>query len=286
MSNGSLFSKRLENAPFPYDGEFADSGRAFYDRVDAESGERLHTSMAGELLAEARHFQDDRVLFFLPPGFDPQRPFCFLLFFHGFNSTAVRSVSDFRLAEQVSASKRNAILIVPQLAVNAADSSPGKFFRPSVFRDFMAEVALILSEKYGRRHAARLETAPIILSAFSGGYKSVAYVLDRGGVSERIRGVLLLDALYDDLPIFRRWVEKKLDKSFFSLIYTDGPVKKMAKQLAALRAQKGPGLERNWPAQLAPGRIYLTASEQAHDAVPVFGPPMHPLQQMLEGLWF
>ncbi len=284
--NSPLFFKRLEHAPFPYDSKFADSERDFFDHVDPDTGVRLHTTPAGKHLSENSHYWDSHVLFFIPTGFNPWRPFFYLVFFHGFGTTAAQTVKDFRIVDQVTASKRNVILITPQLAVDAADSSPGKFFIKDVFKDFMAEAAHVLSEKVGHTHSVRLAAAPIILSAFSGGYKSVAYVLDRGGVSERIRGIYLLDALYDDLEMFSRWIEKNHDKAFFELIYSKGPVKKNAKRLAAQLVEKGIGHEKGRSSRLTPGRIYLTPSDHVHATIPLFGPPMHPLKQMLESLWF
>ncbi len=280
----SLFFKRMIHAPFPYEGKFADSGRDFYDVVDPVTGSRLHTTPAGRRLAEDRHYRDNRVLFFIPPLFDSAKPFFYLLFFHGFLTTAARSVHDFRLTDQVAASKQNVIFIAPQLAVDAEDSSPGKFFGKNAFRAFMAEAAGYISEDTGLFQTERFKTAPIILSAFSGGYKSVACILEYGGVGERVRGVYLLDALYGDLDVFAGWVEKNLDKAFFSLLYTKGHVKKNKKRLAALLAQKGIGYEEGRPGRLKPGQIFLTPSKRLHGDIPLLGPPRHPLQQMLENL--
>lgn len=281
----SLFSERLVYAPFPNDGECTDSGRDVADRVKLENRALLHIPISGGCPAQGPVCEDHRVLFFVPPDFDPLEPFFYLVFFHGFRTTAARTLKDFRLIKQVTAARRNGILIVPQLAVNAEDSSPGKFYRKGIFRFFMAEAADMLSEKIDRRHASRFAEAPIILSAFSGGYKSVAYVLDRGRICERIQGVLLLDALYGELERFGNWIEKNLDKSFFSLIYTRGLVEENAKRLAAQLAKRGIRYEKWRPDRvLKPGRIYLTPSDRAHEDVPLAGPPEHPLQQMLEDL--
>jgi hypothetical protein len=47
----------------------------------------------------------------------------------------------------------------------------------------------------------------VVLVAYSGGYDPAAYALDVGGADDRVRGVVLLDALYGESDRFQRWVE-------------------------------------------------------------------------------
>lgn len=279
-----VFRKRLLYAPFPYAGEFADTGEDFFDAVDPGSGERCHTTRNGLRYGETLHYRDSTVFFCIPPGFNAQRPFFHTVFFHGMETTAEASLHSLELVDQVVRSKSNAVLIAPQLAVGAADSSPGKFFREGVFRLFMEEAARTLSAEIGGEHVDRLAAAPILLSAFSGGYKSAAYTLDRGGVDGRVRGVLLMDALYDDLEKFQSWILRDLQNAFFLLIYTAGSVAAHARGLAAFLKKRRIPVVRTWPARIRPGRVYLIRSRHDHFQVPLLGPPERPLEKMLRAL--
>ena len=78
-----------------------------------------------------RHFGDPRVLLHIPPGFDANKPSVMIVFFHGHGATLSRDVRDRQqVPAQISASGVNAVLVAPQFAVDAADSSPGKFGDP------------------------------------------------------------------------------------------------------------------------------------------------------------
>ncbi|MFH1489127.1 MAG: hypothetical protein ABII06_09495 [Pseudomonadota bacterium] len=281
-----VFLERMKHAPFPYEGEFVDTGEAFFDYVDSETGKRYHTNRHGDRFEEDRHYRDSTVLFCIPPAFEPEEPFFYLVFFHGHGTTAAQSVTDYELIEQVVESKKNVVFIAPQLAVEASDSSPGKFYQEGNFGLFMDEVARILSEKIGREHAGKFRIAPIVLASFSGGYKSVAYILDRGGVSKRLRGVFLLDALYEDLDKFQSWILKYIRETFFLLIYTEGSVEQNAKALAEFLDKNGIRLGRRWPAPSWKRGVFLIKSDADHFMVPLIGPPSRPLKQVLEGLRF
>src|ERR1700744_301927 len=72
-------------------------------------------------------YRDDTVIVFVPSyyrNYDGE-DVAALVHFHGHNTTADRALTGHQLREQLSDSKQNAVLIVPQLAVMAADSSCG-----------------------------------------------------------------------------------------------------------------------------------------------------------------
>jgi hypothetical protein len=48
----------------------------------------------------------------------------------------------------------NAVLVAPQFAVNAADSSAGKFWEPNGFKRFLDEAAIQLARMYGDPRSA------------------------------------------------------------------------------------------------------------------------------------
>ena len=115
-----------------------------------------------------------------------------------------------QLREQVADSKQNAILVVPQLAVMAADSSCGRLESPGGLAEARSKRSSPRLRTRARRrsgetafpHDAPLGTA--CLSAHSGGYHAAACCLRGGGVD--VRETYLFDALYAEIETFRDWV--------------------------------------------------------------------------------
>lgn len=276
------FVTKFRTAPFPYHGKYGDTDVNFFDCVDPKTAVRYHTNREGTRFPESEHYSDGSVLFHVPPSFKPKKPFAYVVFFHEINTNIRKSSLDYDLAGQIDASGKNVILVMPQMARDAADSSPGKFFRKHAFSSFMAEAAGALASKVGKKYRSRFEEAPIILAAFSGGYKAVAYTLDRGGVTGRIRGVILLDALYEDVDKFEQWIVKHIRKSFLVNIYTSGSCERNSMSLAAALGGKGLRVKREPPDHaLSRGDLYFVPSRAEHMEVPVLGPPRAPLENLL-----
>src|SRR5262245_43253919 len=179
----------LKNAPFPYTGLVPTTKRPFLDVI--ENGRRGHRTRRGGVYWEDKTFSDARTLLHIPQGFDISRPGLIIAFFHGHGATLDRDVlKRQQVPMQVSTSGANAVLIAPQLAVDAADSSPGKFWEPGAFDRFLRESALELARLHGDpRSAAAFASMPVVIVAYSGGFLPAAWCLQRGGVNERLRGV-------------------------------------------------------------------------------------------------
>jgi hypothetical protein len=209
----------FETAPFPYHGMVPGANRPFLDA--GEPGQRGHVNFRGRMFLESKTFGDDRVLLHIPQGFDPNRPAVMVVFFHGHGATLERDVRDRqRLPEQISAAGLNAVLVAPQFAFDAADSSAGKFWDPDGFKHFLDETAKKLATLYGdQRSAAAFANMPIVLVAYSGGFGPTLSVLARGGAQERIRGLVLLDALYAGIDQFADWIAEHRS-TFFVSSYT------------------------------------------------------------------
>jgi hypothetical protein len=130
--------------------------------------------------------------------------------FHGHNSTAERAITAHQLREQLYESKQNAILIVPQLAVTAADSSVGKLEMPGGFARLLADTLRTLDTPAVRSAAGLAALSPgsalgrVCVSAHSGGYHGAACALRVGGT--QVHEVYLFDALYAEVDVFREWV--------------------------------------------------------------------------------
>jgi hypothetical protein len=195
------------------------SGRPFLNA--GNEGHWGHVNFRGDVLWEAQTFSDDRVLLHIPAGFDPKRPAVMVAFFHGHGANLAQDVCDRQqVPAQVTAAGVNAVLVAPQFAVDAADSSAGKFWEPNGFKRFLDEAAVKLAQMYGDpRSAFTFARMPIVIVAYSGGFGPTLSVLDRGGVRSRVRGLVLLDGLYGGVGKFADWITYNRS-TFFVSSYT------------------------------------------------------------------
>ena len=133
-----------------------------------------------------------------------------VVFFHGNNATLARDVVERQqTVRQLAQANLNAVLVAPQMAVDARDSSAGNFWRAGAFAQFLDEADAKLAALYPQASRAAFRRMPVILVAYSGGYLPAAYSLAYGGAGDRIRGVVLLDALYGEPDKFARWIESE-----------------------------------------------------------------------------
>ena len=156
-------------------------------------------------------YHDDTVIVFVPSHFRFQddEGVATLVHMHGHTTTAERAMVAHQLREQIADSKQNALLVVPQLAVMAADSSCGRLESPGGLVRLLQEVVVAASHEgrttlgdTGFPSDAQLGTTCV--SAHSGGYHAVACCLRAGGVD--VRETYLFDALYGEVDTFRDWV--------------------------------------------------------------------------------
>ena len=202
-------------SPFPYRGEVPEKNKPFLDVVDGDR--RGHTARGG-VYWEDQTYSDRRVLLYIPRGFDARRPALMVVFFHGNEATLTRDVRNRQeVPRQVAESGLNAVLVAPQFAVNALDSSAGRFWEPGVFAQFLNEAADRLTKLHGNARArGAFQGAPVVIAAYSGGYHPAAFTLLHGRADDRLRGVILLDALYGDFEKFADWIAKRPPAFFVS----------------------------------------------------------------------
>src|SRR5207248_7605838 len=112
-------------------------------------------------------------------------------YFHGNKATLQRDVVNRQqVPRQVADSGLNAVLVVPQFAVDALDSSAGRFWEPGIFSRFLSEAGERLARLCGDACAGRnFGDLPVMLIAYSGGYFPAAWVLEVGGAGNRLHGV-------------------------------------------------------------------------------------------------
>ena len=214
----------FKTSAFPYHGiapnsEHPELVKPFMD-VD-DNGRLAHSSARGGTLYEDTTYNDRRVLLAASVAFDPRRGGALIVFFHGNSATLARDVVDRQqVVRQLSDSALNGVLVAPQLAVDAPDSSAGNFWRPGAFAQFLDEAAAKLAALYPGAPRGAFHRMPVYVVAYSGGYLPAAYSLDLGGAGGRVRGVILLDALYGEAEKWERWVENARGHAFFVSAYS------------------------------------------------------------------
>ena len=243
----------MKSSAFPY---FGNNPRSEEPFLNISKGDRKgHRSYGGRVYWQDETYNDSRVLVHVPETFDVRKPGVIVVFFHGNGATLERDVRDRQLVpQQISDSGVNAVLLAPQLAVNAADSSAGKFWQPGGFKRFIDELASHLARLYGDPKSAQaFANLPIVIVGYSGGFLPTAWSLEVGGIPNRVRGVFLLDAVYGEMDKFASWIEKNRS-GFFVSSYTRYTKRRDLELMQILR-DKGITVTESMEGPLRPGSV-------------------------------
>ncbi len=209
----------FEKSAFPYEGLVPESKKVFLNYE--KDGRKARKTPSGRIYWADETYNDQRVLLHIPKSFDIEKPAMIVLFFHGHLAKLQRDhIKRQRLPEQISNSGANVVLVAPQLAVNARDSSPGNFWKAGMAKTFLDETSDQLAKIHGGFNAKKVfSNLPVVLIGYSGGFLPTASVLSHGKLGKRIQGVVLLDGLYNKLDVFASWIEKNRS-GFFLSAYT------------------------------------------------------------------
>jgi len=249
----------LKSSAFPYLGNNPRTDEPFLDV--AKDGRRGHRSYGGRVYWQDTTYNDNRVLMHVPENFDIRKPGVIVVFFHGNGATLERDVRDRQLVpQQITDSGVNAVLLAPQLAVDAADSSAGKFWQPGGLKRFIDESAGHLASLYrDPRSASEFANLPVILVGYSGGFVPTAWSLEVGGLGNRIRGVFLLDAVYGELDKFASWIANNRS-GFFVSAYTRY-TQRHDQELMQMLRQKGIAISDEMDGPLRPGSVVFVKTQ-------------------------
>ena len=250
----------LKSSAFPYLGNNPRTDEPF---LNVSKGERRgHRSYGGRVYWQDETYNDNRVLMHVPENFDVRKPGVIVVFFHGNGATLERDVRDRQLVpQQISDSGVNAVLLAPQLAVDAANSSAGKFWQPGGLKRFVAESADHLARLYGDPGAAKaFANMPVVIVGYSGGFMPAAWSLDVGGLGNRVRGVFLLDAVYGELDKFASWIANNRS-GFFVSAYTRY-TKRHDNELIAMLKEKGIAIAEDMDGPLRPGSVVFVETPE------------------------
>jgi hypothetical protein len=151
---------------------------------------------------EGSVYDDASVLIFVPEGLADRGQLGVVTHLHGHGAVLADIVRSQHLREQHALSGRDAVLIVPQGPVDAADGDFGRLAEPGGYADLVRDSVSIL---YRDGRITRPETDAHVLTAHSGGYLATAAIVDAGGLP--IHGVHLFDALYGESATFQAFAE-------------------------------------------------------------------------------
>jgi len=211
------------------------------------------------------------------------RPGVFVGSFQGNGATLQRAVVERqRVLAQVEASGLNAVLVAPQFAVNALDSSAGNFWTPGAFARFMGEAGQELAKLTGAK-AARFDAMPIVLAAYSRGYNPTAAALKNGDAGGRLPDVILLDAVFDESDIFAGWIAGHATTRFFVSAYGESSASGNA-EIVRLLGSHDVRVSSDPPARLVAGTVAFISSHAAHDTFVTRAFVDNPLQWLLARL--
>jgi hypothetical protein len=250
----------LKSSAFPY---FGNNPRTDEPFLNISKGERRgHRSYGGRVYWQDETYNDNRVLMHVPENFNVRKPGVIVVFFHGNGATLERDVRDRQLVpQQISDSGVNAVLLAPQLAVDAADSSAGKFWQPGGLKRFVAESADHLARLYGDPGAAKaFANMPVVIVGYSGGFLPAAWSLEVGGLGNRVRGVFLLDAVYGELDKFASWIANNRS-GFFVSAYTRY-TKRHDRELMQMLKEKGIAIAEDMDGPLLPGSVVFVETPE------------------------
>jgi hypothetical protein len=247
---GRLIMTNFASAPFPH--PLRAQGHSYHDQFFTAAG----------------HYQDSHVALFVPKDFRPGRDIDFVVHFHGWGNNVSNALVKYQLPEQMAASRRNAVLIVPQGPLDASDSFGGKLEDADGFKRFMAEALEVLRQQ---GIVAKGRVGRIILCGHSGGYEVISAILAQGGLTGKIGEVWLFDALYAKAERFALWFDHYPGR-FIDLYTEHGGTKDESKAL--MTALQGNGVryfsadETNAAAaDLRDNHLVFLFSELPHDEV-------------------
>ena len=160
-------------------------------------------------------------------------------------------------------------LVLPQLAFDRRDGSPGRFAREGTARRLIeASVASVARE----RGVAPPRVRSVTLTAHSAGFEATIAVMRHGGLGELLRNVVLFDAMYSGVGTFGGWAAADPRRALIAFHTGAGTPARRARELEAqyrrrLGSRLLSGDDAN-EASIAPGRVVLLRARTSHRGVP------------------
>jgi len=207
------------------------------------------------------HYLDSSVVVIVPKGFhqNAKGDVNLIVHFHGWNNDNLGVLEKYPLAQQLSAARRNSLLVLAQGPWRASDSGGGKMEDEGGFRRMVEGIISTLTVD---GHLKNPRIGQVIVTAHSGGYRPAIYAVARGGLMDHIREVFLFDAFYAQTEELIPWL--KMDKRHhLRSIYTDHLAEEHAKFMRLLKTNHIKYQEE----MKAKARVVLQKTTVCHDCV-------------------
>ena len=212
----------FENSAFPYHGiipNYQETGktRPFLD-VD-DNGRLGHSSPRGGIHWEDQTYSDRSVLLAAPQSFDPNKPGVIIVFFHGNNATLSRDViARQQIVSQLADSGLNAFWSRRSSRWMRRIRAPGDSGRRAASPRFSARrsrsSATFIPTRAAPLGGCRSSSSPIAAAICPPPIRSPS------AATGRVRGLVLLDALYGEREKFVSWAEGPGRSAFFVSAYS------------------------------------------------------------------
>lgn len=179
------------------------------------------------------HYTDSTVLIIAPKNLSGKKTVDLVFWFHGWNNNVDTAAVRYELIKQFIASKRNAVLVLPETARNSPDSYGGKLENTGVFKALVADV--IQGLKIKQRISKNSVAGHILLGGHSGAYRVIARIIKNGQIP--VDEVMLFDALYGETAIFISWIKADSQHRFIHLFTDHGGTNEESKRMVNLLAK-------------------------------------------------
>ncbi len=160
-------------------------------------------------------------------------------------------------------------LVLPQLAFDTRDGSPGRLVRPGAARRLIEDV---LGRVAAERGVAVPAIGSVTLTAHSAGFEATIAVVRHGGLGPLLRHVVLFDALYSGVPVLGAWAASDPAHTLVAFHTASGTPAVRSRELAArYRRRLGARLREGdtiTEADIEPGRVVLVRARTGHRGVP------------------
>ncbi len=153
----------------------------------------------------------------------PPRPRAIFVFLHGWNGCARALASagpaacrdgeatqeGWDLLNRFQTADRNAAFVIAQLAWRRRTGAPGRFRQKGYAARWL-------------RSLGADEDLPVVLLAHSAGFATALAIARHGGLDDRLRAIVLFDALYGGTEGFLRWVRAAPERRLISYTTRSG----------------------------------------------------------------
>ncbi len=229
-----------------------------------------------------KHYSDSTVLIAVPARFKAGKQVDVIVWFHGWYNTIDSAAVNFELLKQFAASKRNAILVMPETATRVPDSFGGKLEQQGIFKHLLHDVLLKL--KTEKIIGKGTKPGNIVLAGHSGAFRVMAHILMHGG--EEVKQVILFDGLYSQVDKYITWIEAGTSHQFINVYTnkgggTDEVSEMMMQQLSQKQIPYVKTEEKDLqPAMLKNNRVIFIHSLKEHNDV--INRPDHNFRLLIE----